>query len=92
MPKIKTPTTTKKATVHAMLEKGSVSVADIMQELTISKQAAYSLISDVKRSGVAVSGVLKNGAMHYSAVSPRAPRKRTKFGAKQAQPIAEATA
>lgn len=52
-----------------MLREGSVSVMAIAEALEISKQAAYSLIGDLKRAGVAISGTMRDGKMHYSAVT-----------------------
>ncbi|TPN36624.1 hypothetical protein FKO01_08635 [Mesorhizobium sp. B2-3-3] len=52
---------TKKARVQEMLSAGAVSVGEIAEALSISKQAAYSLIGDVKRSGVAITGTLVEG-------------------------------
>ncbi|MBZ9817284.1 hypothetical protein [Mesorhizobium sp. CA7] len=78
MPKSKKETTekqpTKKSIVLEMLREGSVSVAAIAEKLSISKQAAYSLIGDVKRGGVVVVGALKDGAMHYSVDAPKKPK------------------
>lgn len=72
---------TKKARVQEMLSGGAVSVAEIADALSISKQAAYSLIGDVKRGGVEIAGVMKDGAMHYSAIKPkRAKAKTLAFG------------
>lgn len=72
---------TKKSIVLAMLNAGGVSVADIAEKLLISRTAAYSLIGDVKRSGVAITGAVENGAMRYSAVQPkRVKAKASTFG------------
>ncbi|WP_224545590.1 HTH domain-containing protein [Mesorhizobium sp. CA16] len=65
---------TKKSIVLEMLREGSVSVQQIAEKLSISKQAAYSLIGDVKRGGVAVNGALKDGAMHYSVGEGKKPK------------------
>ncbi|RWP30585.1 hypothetical protein [Mesorhizobium sp.] len=73
---------TKKARVQEMLSGGAVGVAEIADALSISKQAAYSLIGDVKRSGVSIAGVMKDGAMRYSAAKP----KRSKGAAVSAAP------
>lgn len=85
MPKSKKETAakpqTKKAQVLDMLREGGVSVTAIAEALSISKQAAYSLIGDVKRGGVAISGVMKDGAMNYSVVPPKkAKEKPLAFG------------
>jgi biotin operon repressor len=72
---------TKKAQVLEMLNAGGVSVADIAEKLSISRTASYSLIGDVKRSGVAITGAVANGAMRYSVVQPkRAKAKAATFG------------
>ncbi|RUW58359.1 HTH domain-containing protein [Mesorhizobium sp. M7A.F.Ca.US.008.03.1.1] len=72
---------TKKSQVLEMLNGGAVSVMEIADKLSISKQAAYSLIGDVKRGGAAISGVMKDGAMRYSVVQPkRAKAKTLAFG------------
>ncbi|MER8941252.1 hypothetical protein NKH82_17350 [Mesorhizobium sp. M0915] len=72
---------TKKSRVQEMLNAGAVSVAEIADALSISKQAAYSLIGDVKRSGVEIAGVLKDGVMRYSVSAPkRAKAKAVAFG------------
>ncbi|MER9847092.1 HTH domain-containing protein [Mesorhizobium sp. M0106] len=72
---------TKKARVQEMLNAGAVSVAEIAEQLSISRQAAYSLIGDVKRSGVEIAGVMKDGAMRYSVTAPkRAKAKTLAFG------------
>ncbi|MBZ9774385.1 HTH domain-containing protein [Mesorhizobium sp. CO1-1-8] len=72
---------TKKSRVLEMLNGGGVSVAEIADKMSISKQAAYSLIGDVKRGGAAISGVMKDGAMRYSVVQPkRAKAKTLAFG------------
>ncbi|RWM22612.1 MAG: HTH domain-containing protein [Mesorhizobium sp.] len=68
---------TKKSQVLEMLNGGAVSVAEIADALSISKQAAYSLIGDVKRGGVEIAGVMKDGAMHYSAVKPKRSKEKT---------------
>ncbi|GLS35370.1 hypothetical protein GCM10010869_09580 [Mesorhizobium tianshanense] len=68
---------TKKSIVLEMLTVGGVSVAAIADALSISKQAAYSLIGDVKRSGVAITGVMKDGAMTYSVVPPKKTKAKT---------------
>ncbi|MGX8011668.1 hypothetical protein ACVDG8_023185 [Mesorhizobium sp. ORM8.1] len=68
---------TKKSQVEEMLRGGGVSVAAIAEKLSISKQAAYSLIGDVKRGGVAVTGALKDGTMHYSVDVPKKPKAKT---------------
>ncbi|MDX8537846.1 hypothetical protein RFM23_09450 [Mesorhizobium abyssinicae] len=65
---------TKKSQVETMLRESSASVQQIADKLSISKQAAYSLIGDVKRSGVAISGALKDGVMHYSVDVPKKPK------------------
>ncbi|MHC2797418.1 putative ArsR family transcriptional regulator [Mesorhizobium jarvisii] len=72
---------TKKAQVLEMLNAGGISVADIADKLSISKPAAYSLIGDLKRAGVAISGAMKDGKMRYSAIAPkRAKAKTLAFG------------
>ncbi|RWO85755.1 HTH domain-containing protein [Mesorhizobium sp.] len=72
---------TKKAQVLEMLNGGAVSVVEIAEKLSISKQAAYSLIGDVKRGGAAIGGVMKDGAMRYSVtVLKRAKAKPLAFG------------
>ncbi|MER9223782.1 helix-turn-helix domain-containing protein [Mesorhizobium sp. M0644] len=85
MPKSKDVATdkpqTKKSRVQEMLNAGAVSVAEIADALSISKQAAYSLIGDVKRSGVEIAGVMKDGAMRYSVVAAkRGKAKAAAFG------------
>ncbi|RUV08161.1 HTH domain-containing protein [Mesorhizobium sp. M1A.F.Ca.IN.020.03.2.1] len=65
---------TKKSQVEEMLREGGVSVAAIAEKLSISRQAAYSLIGDVKRSGVAISGTMRDGAMHYSVAEAKKPK------------------
>lgn len=85
MPKSKDVATdkpqTKKARVQEMLNAGAVSVAEIAEQLSISKQAAYSLIGDVKRSGVEIAGVMQDGAMRYAAAKPkRSKEKPLAFG------------
>lgn len=45
---------TKKSQVEAMLREFGASVQQIAENLSISKQAAYSLIGDVKRSRVTI--------------------------------------
>lgn len=65
---------TKKSQVEAMLRESGASVQQIAEKLSISKQAAYSLIGDVKRSGVTISGVLKEGVMHYSVAEAKKPK------------------
>ncbi|UVK39040.1 hypothetical protein LHFGNBLO_000354 [Mesorhizobium sp. AR10] len=68
---------TKKSQVLEMLNGGGVSVVAIADALSISKQAAYSLIGDVKRSGVVISGAVKDGAMHYSVVQKKKAKAKT---------------
>ncbi|MER8780347.1 hypothetical protein NKH93_06705 [Mesorhizobium sp. M0954] len=68
---------TKKARVQEMLTAGAVSVAEIADALSISKQAAYSLIGDVKRSSVEIAGVVKDGSMRYSTVKPKRSKEKT---------------
>ncbi|AZO00342.1 hypothetical protein EJ066_26235 [Mesorhizobium sp. M9A.F.Ca.ET.002.03.1.2] len=77
---------TKKSIVEEMLRGGGVSVAAIAEKLSISKPAAYSLIGDVKRSGVAISGTMRDGAMHYSAVAEKSTKAKAAraFGKGQA--------
>ena len=65
---------TKKSQVETMLREGGASVQQIAEKLSISKQAAYSLVGDVKRSGVTIGGVLKEGVMHYSVDVPKKPK------------------
>lgn len=65
---------TKKSQVETMLREGSASVQQIAEKLSISKQAAYSLIGDLKRGGVAISGALKDGVMSYSVDVPKKPK------------------
>lgn len=65
---------TKKSQVETMLREGAVSVAAIAEKLSISRQAAYSLIGDVKRGGVVIVGALKEGTMHYSVDAPKKPK------------------
>lgn len=65
---------TKKSQVEEMLRQGGVSVQQIAEKLSISKQAAYSLIGDVKRSGVVITGALQDGAMVYSVDVPKKPK------------------
>ncbi|MER8853018.1 winged helix-turn-helix domain-containing protein [Mesorhizobium australicum] len=72
---------TKKSQVLLMLRESSVSVVAIAEALAISKPAAYSLIGDLKRAGVAISCTMRDGKMHYSAVPPkRAKAKAATFG------------
>ncbi|MER9711086.1 HTH domain-containing protein [Mesorhizobium sp. M0213] len=72
---------TKKSRVLEMLNAGAVSVAEIADALSISKQAAYSLIGDVKRSGVEIAGALKDDVMRYSVVAAkRGKAKAAAFG------------
>lgn len=80
---------TKKSRVHQMLAAQPTSVDGIAKELSISRQAAYSLISDLKRAGVVITGALKDGAMAYSVAKEPAPKKKAKksFGA-ASQPAA----
>lgn len=76
----------KKDRVHQMIASAPSSVAEIAATLSISKQAAYSLIGDLKRAGVKFTATLKDGAMHYSIASQpeaKAARKRA-FGKKEA--------
>ncbi|MER8545980.1 HTH domain-containing protein [Mesorhizobium sp. M1169] len=85
MPKSKDVATdkpqTKKSRVQEMLTAGAVSVAEIAEQLSISKQAAYSLIGDLKRGGVEIAGAVKDGAMRYSVTAPkRAKAKAAAFG------------
>ncbi|TPK85223.1 HTH domain-containing protein [Mesorhizobium sp. B2-4-17] len=85
MPKSKDETVakqpTKKARVQEMLSASAVSVGEIAEALAISKQAAYSLIGDVKRSGVAITGTLVEGSMRYSiAKEKRTKAKAAAFG------------
>ncbi|MER8582725.1 HTH domain-containing protein [Mesorhizobium sp. M1423] len=68
---------TKKSRVQELLNAGAVSVAEIAEQLSISKQAAYSLIGDVKRAGVEIAGVMKDGAMRYSTVKPKRSKEKT---------------
>jgi hypothetical protein len=69
---------TKKSQVEAMLRESGASVQQIAEKLSISKQAAYSLVGDVKRdlkpSGVAVNGVIKDGSMVYSIAEAKKPK------------------
>ncbi|MBZ9851540.1 hypothetical protein LB565_26475 [Mesorhizobium sp. CA14] len=76
-----------------MLREGGASVQQIAEKLSISQQAAYSLIGDVKRGGVAVNGALKDGAMHYSVGEAKKPKAKaaTAFG-KSASVSAEPSA
>ncbi|TIU45324.1 MAG: hypothetical protein E5W19_30985 [Mesorhizobium sp.] len=67
---------TKKSQVLDMLNAGGISVVGIAEKLSISKQAAYSLIGDVKRGGVAITGVMKDGAMRYSVVPPKKSKEK----------------
>ncbi|TIX17245.1 MAG: HTH domain-containing protein [Mesorhizobium sp.] len=72
---------TKKSQVETMLREGGVNVAQIAEKLSISRQAAYSLIGDLKRGGIAISGALKDGVMHYSVDVPKKPKaKAATFG------------
>jgi predicted ArsR family transcriptional regulator len=73
-------TQTKKSRVQELLSAGDVSVAEIADALSISKQAAYSLIGDVKRSGITIVGVMKDGAMRYSAAKQKRSKDKTAFG------------
>ncbi|MBL8576359.1 MAG: hypothetical protein JNK47_03970 [Mesorhizobium sp.] len=85
MPKAKVPAKplSKKATVAAMLADKPTSVAQIAEKLGISKQAAYSLISDCKRDGLVIVGSLHEGSMHYTLKAPRKPAKAARsFGAR----------
>ncbi|WP_189401264.1 MULTISPECIES: HTH domain-containing protein [unclassified Mesorhizobium] len=89
MSKSKTDTpkpATKKSMVETMLREGGASVQQIAEKLSISKQAAYSLISDVKRSGVTITGALKDGVMSYSVDAPKKPKAKAArtFGKGQA--------
>lgn len=89
MPKSKKETAakpaTKKSQVEAMLRESGASVQQIAEKLSISKQAAYSLIGDVKRGGVAISGTMRDGAMHYSVTEAKKPKtKAAAFGKGQA--------
>jgi biotin operon repressor len=68
---------TKKSQVLAMLREGGANVVAIAEALSISKQAAYSLIGDLKRAGVAISGVMKDGKMHYSAALPKKSKEKS---------------
>ena len=69
---------TKKARVQQMLEKQPTSVADIAKALDVSKPAAYSLIGDLKRAGVKITGALKDGAMAYSVAKEPSKKKPKK--------------
>lgn len=58
-----------------------MSVAAIAEKLSISRQAAYSLIGDVKRSGVTITGAIKDGVMSYSVTEAKKPKaKAAAFG------------
>ncbi|MER9771789.1 HTH domain-containing protein [Mesorhizobium sp. M0220] len=85
MPKSKDVTAdkpqTKKSRVLELLTAGAVSVAEIADALSISKTASYSLINDLKRAGVEIAGVVKDGSMRYSVVAAkRAKAKTLAFG------------
>ena len=67
---------TKKARVLALLSAAPISVAAIAEQLSISRQAAYSLIGDLKRGGITITGALKDGAMHYSTAKPKRVREK----------------
>jgi hypothetical protein len=84
----------KKGQVLAMIESAPTSVAMIEKALAVSKPAAYSLIGDLKRDGVAITGALHEGAMHYTlAAQPLKPKAaKRRFGRKVVEQEATPTA